>query len=219
MKFNKKPVAIALLLSGLIPLAATAQQAPQQEMARVISATPVTQQVAVPQQVCTNSQVLAQPPKSGAGAAMGAIAGGAIGSQLGGGAGKALAIGAGVIGGAILGDSIEGQPAPVAHPVTRCTQQLRYENQVVAYNVVYEYAGRQYSTQTGTPPGDWIAVQITPTGSAPAQVVSTPPAPAPVVIAQPAYTPYPPVIYAPAPYYYYGPATSVRYGWGGPRWH
>lgn len=219
MQFDKKFIALPLL--SAIPLAAAAQQAPQ-EMARVISSTPVTQQVAVPQQVCTNSQVLVQPQKSGAGAAMGAIAGGAIGSQIGGGAGRALAIGAGVIGGAILGDGIEGQPAAVAQPVTSCSQQMRYENRVVAYNVVYEYAGRQYSMQTTTPPGDWMPIQVSPAGSAPVQMVTTPPPPPPVVVTQPVITSYPPVIYSPAPYYY-GPGVSIRYGysygWGGRHHH
>ena len=202
-----------LTLLALLPFCALAQQTPQ-ELARVISSTPVTQSIAVPQQVCTNSQVIVQPPKSGAGAAIGAIAGGAIGSQIGGGAGKALAIGAGVIGGAILGDSIEGQPVPVAQPVTTCSQQMRYENRVVAYNVVYEYAGRQYSTQTTTPPGEWMPIQVTPSGSVPVQVVTTPTAPAPVVITQPVIAAYPPVIYGPPPYYY-GSGISIRYGWGG----
>lgn len=215
MKPNKKSIALPLALLSLIPLGAYAQQ---QEMARVMSSTPVVQQVAVPQQVCTNSQVLVQPPKSGAGAAIGAIAGGAIGSQIGGGAGKALAIGAGVIGGAILGDQIEGQPAPVAQPVTSCSQQTRYENQVVAYNVVYEYAGKQYTTQTSTPPGEWMPIQITPAGSVPSQVVTTPPVTSPVVVTQPVVTTYPPVIYAPAPYYY-GTGVHIRYGGGGRHWH
>ena len=213
MSIRKTSIAAPLALLSLLPLAALAQQAPQ-EMARVVSSTPVTQQIAIPQQICTNSQVLVQAPKSGAGAAMGAIAGGAIGSQIGGGAGKALAIGAGVIGGAILGDRIEAQPAPVAQPVTSCAQQIRYENQVVAYNVVYEYAGRQYSTQTTTPPGEWMPVQISPVGSAPMQVVTTPPAPPPVVVTQPVITQYPPVIYTPSPVYY-GSGVSIRYGYGG----
>ena len=220
MTLNKTFITAPLALLSLLPFAAGAQQAPQ-EMARVISSTPVTQQVAIPQQVCSNSPVLVQPPKSGAGAAMGAIAGGAIGSQIGGGAGRALAIGAGVIGGAILGDRVEGQPAPVAQTVTSCSQQVRYENQVVAYNVVYEYAGRQYSTQTSTPPGEWMPLQVSPAGSAPVQMVATPPAPAPVVVTQPVVTTYPPVIYGPTPYpapYYYGPGISIRYGYGG-GWH
>lgn len=33
----------------------------------------------------------------------------------------------------------------------------------MGYNVVYEYAGRQYSTQTATDPGRYINVQVQPT--------------------------------------------------------
>ena len=52
-----------------------------QEVGKVISSTPVIQQVAVPRQVCTTDQVVVQGQKSGAGAAMGAIAGGAVGNK------------------------------------------------------------------------------------------------------------------------------------------
>ena len=222
-----------LLLSGmslsLICLLPLSSQAQQQELARVISSTPVMQQVPVPQQVCSNSQVMVQPQKSGAGAVLGAIAGGAIGSQVGGGSGKALAIGAGVISGAILGDRAESAPLPYAQPVTSCTTQTRYENRITAYNVVYEYAGRQYSLQTASPPGEWLPVQVSPAvtqaASAPVAVAPAPVAMAPVVVAPPVITSYPSIVY-PAPVYYgpsygpsYGSGVSLRYsygsGWGG----
>jgi uncharacterized protein YcfJ len=77
-----------------------------QEIGKVISSTQVIQQVSVPRQVCSQEQVAFQPNKSGAGAAMGAIAGGAIGNQIGGGSGKAAATILGIFGGAILGDKI-----------------------------------------------------------------------------------------------------------------
>ena len=60
---------------------ATAAASPafaQQENARVISSTPVIQQVAVPQQVCSQQPVVTRAQSSGAGAAIGAIAGGAM---------------------------------------------------------------------------------------------------------------------------------------------
>ncbi len=200
-----------LAVAGVLPHAAHAQQ---QEMARVISTTPVMQQVAVPRQVCTNSTVVTQAPKSGAGAVMGAIAGGAVGSQIGGGMGQVAATAAGVFGGAILGDRIEGQPAPVAQPVTTCTDQAVYENRVVAYNVNYEYAGKQYAVQMPNDPGPYLPITITPAGAAapapaPAVVVSTAPhvvAPPPVVVA-------PPVMVAPPPVYpYYGSTYGPTYG-------
>lgn len=56
----------ALLASGLC-LA--------QEMGRVLSATPIVQQMGVPRQVCSNEQVAVQQPKSGAGALMAALPG------------------------------------------------------------------------------------------------------------------------------------------------
>ena len=174
-----------LTIVSALPFAAQAQQ---QEMARVISTTPVMQQVAVPRQVCNNSTVVSQAPKSGAGAVMGAIAGGAVGSQIGGGMGRAAATAVGILGGAVLGDRIEGQPAPVAQPVTTCTDQAVYENRVVAYNVTYEYAGKQYAVQMPNDPGQYVPITISPAGTtpppAPAQVVTTVASP-PVVVAPP----------------------------------
>ena len=79
MKKTLKPVTSSLLALTVIALTPLAQA---QEVARVVSATPIVQQVATPRQVCSNEQVAVNGPKSGAGAAMGAIAGGAIGNSL-----------------------------------------------------------------------------------------------------------------------------------------
>eukprot|EP01041_Mallomonas_annulata_P033129 gene33129-55708_t len=65
---------LLILLSGLVLGGAAGAQ----ELGRVLSSTAVIQQVGVPRQVCTTDQVTVQPSKSGAGAAMGAIAGGAL---------------------------------------------------------------------------------------------------------------------------------------------
>ncbi len=207
---------LAMAVAAGLPLSASAQS---QEMARVISSTPVIQQVAVPRQVCSNSTVVSQAPKSGAGALMGAIAGGAVGSQVGGGAGRAAAMAAGVIGGAILGDRIEGAPPAIAQPVTTCTDQAVYENRVVAYNVTYDYAGKQYTVQMPNDPGQYLPITISPAAAGPAvppaQVVTTLPQ-APVVIAPPTVTTYPSVVVAPGypPAYgpYYGPSYGPGYG-------
>jgi uncharacterized protein YcfJ len=142
-----------------------------QEVARVISSTPIVQQVAIPRQVCSNEQVAVNGPKSGAGAAMGAIAGGAIGNSIGRGDGKAAATMLGLFGGAILGDKIEGNPNPEIRNVQNCTRQMVYESRVTAYNVVYEFAGRQYSAQMPSDPGPSVRIQITPI----AATVSAPP--------------------------------------------
>jgi len=136
-----------------------------QEFGRVISSTPIVEQIGVPRQVCNMEQVSVQQPKSGAGALMGAVAGGAMGNAVGDGGGRAVATMIGLMGGAILGDRIEGGSAPQAQNVQRCSTQTFYENRPVAYNVVYEYAGKQYSVQLPQDPGPTIALQVTPVGA------------------------------------------------------
>ncbi len=143
----------------------------QQETARVVSVTPVMQQVSVPLQVCSNETVMTAPQKSGAGAAMGAIAGGAMGNSVGGGNGRAAATMIGIIGGAILGDNIEGADAPRAQNVQRCSTQYIMENKISGYHVIYEFGGKQYSVQMPYDPGTTIKLQLTPISAAPANTV------------------------------------------------
>ena len=154
-----------LLVLSALALASGASFA--QEVARVISTTPVVQQVAVPRKVCTNEQVAVQGQKSGAGAVMGAIAGGAAGNAVGQGNGKAAATVLGLLGGAILGDHIEGSPQASVENVQRCSTQTFMENRTLGYNVVYEYAGRQYSAQFPQDPGPTVQLQIAAVGSVP----------------------------------------------------
>ncbi|GDY35568.1 glycine zipper 2TM domain-containing protein [Acidovorax sp. NB1] len=144
-------------------MAAVATLATAQEQGRVLSATPIVQQVGVPQQVCGNETVYSGNRTSGAGAVMGAIAGGAAGNAIGKGSGRAAATAIGVIGGAVLGNQIEGGQ-PQYQNVQRCTTETYYENRTVGYNVVYEYAGRQYTTRTQNDPGRWIPLSVQPTG-------------------------------------------------------
>jgi uncharacterized protein YcfJ len=168
------PMAIALTLGGaLLSTAAiagprvgevvgTPSATSNTIQAKVVSSTPVVAQVALPTQVCWDEQQVAPPRSSGAGAVLGAIAGGAAGNAVGKGAGKALTTGIGIIGGAILGDHVENDGRPgTAYNARRCEQQTSYENRVVAYTVVYEFAGQRYSTQMGQEPGPTIPVQVT----------------------------------------------------------
>ena len=143
-------------------IASTAGLAAAQEQGRVLSATPIVQQVAYPRQVCTNETVYSGQNTTGGGAVLGAIAGGAAGNAIGKGSGRAAATALGVIGGAVLGNHIEGQGRPGYETVQRCGTETTYENRTVGYNVLYEYAGRQYTTQTATDPGRYIPVQVQP---------------------------------------------------------
>lgn len=166
-----------------------------QEQGRVLSVTAVQQQVAAPQQVCQDETVPVRQRSTGAGAVIGAVVGGLAGNAIGGGGGRAAATGAGLVGGAMLGNQLEGNGDVRYETVRRCTTQNFYRSQTAGYDVVYEYAGRQYTTRTATYPGDWIALNVQP--------------------AQPAYAPgyyatqdsypvqsYPPVTYStPQPVY------------------
>lgn len=91
-----------LLASVLVGASATAFAA--DEMARVISATPVTQQVGVPRTACAT------------------------------------------------------YAAPGVAP--QCSTQTIYESRTVAYNVIYEYAGKQYSVQMPQNPGPTLRLQV-----------------------------------------------------------
>jgi uncharacterized protein YcfJ len=195
-----------------------------QDVGRVLSSTPVMQQVAVPRQVCTTEQVAVQQPKSGAGAAIGAIAGGAMGNAIGNGAGKAAATMIGIVGGAVVGDRVEEAPPPQIQNMQRCGIQTFYENRPVAYNVLYEFGGKQYAVQMPSDPGPTINLQVSPVGASPQM-------PAPMVNAvtpQPLYVQEAPYVVAPMatyPMYYpqpYYPPVGISLGfgyWGGYRHH
>lgn len=201
-----KTPTIALLLC-------TAGFAQAQEVGNVLSRTAVYQQVAVPRQICSQTPVTVQNPSSGAGALMGALAGGAVGNQIGGGTGRALATVAGVMGGAIMGDKIENPGSQIQNQTT-CTTQTVYENRLIGYNVVYEYAGKQYNVQLPQDPGPTIQLQVTPVGAprseAPANTaVTTAVAPATVINESR-------VVYVPTTFYRsYPPVyTHINLGWG-----
>jgi hypothetical protein len=153
------------LLSTL--LLATALPSMAEEVARVVSSTPVTQQVGVPRQACATSATPGVPPK--------------------------------------------------------CSVQTVYENRTV-YNVVYEYAGKQYSVQLPQDPGATLRLQITavdaPAQPAPMAAGSVAPAPSQadntVVVQETVVAPgYPGFVAYGYPGYvsYYG---SPYYGFWGP---
>lgn len=164
---KKAFVLSAVTTATMLPFSATATDI----LARVISSTPVVQQVAVPRQVCNNQAIVTEAPKSGAGALLGAVAGGAAGNAVGNGGGRALATMIGLVGGAIVGDRVEGGGSQVQN-VQQCGTQTFYENRPSHYNVVYEYQGTQYNVQMANDPGQFVRLQVTPVGA-----LSQPPQP------------------------------------------
>lgn len=204
---------------------------PGPEYARVISSTAVQTAVSVPREVCGSEQVTTPGRTSGAGAIMGAIAGGAMGNAIGKGSGRDLATAVGVVGGALLGDRIEGPATPQTHATQRCVTQNITEYRTTGYNVVYEYAGKQYSVQMPQDPGQWLKVQVSPaaaqtpamTQHAPLGMISSAPAkvqharvvqPVPVVIS--------PVLGYSVGRHHHHPHAGVTFSYGPPaygRWY
>jgi uncharacterized protein YcfJ len=199
------------------------------ERGTVISVTPIVEQVVVARRVCHDEPVAVQRQASGAGALVGAIAGAAVGNAIGAGDGRAAATALGFLGGAMVGNHIEseGQPSRV-QTMRRCTTENAYEDRTGSYSVVYEYGGRQYTTQMRRDPGRYVQVQVqaAPEGDvaepqyAPpprarrAPPVSSRPPPVyverPVYVEQPAYRSHPEAeyeTYAAYPYPAQGPAT------------
>lgn len=195
-----------------------------QEQARVLSSTPIVQQVRTQQRVCNQVPVEVTEPRTGAGAVLGAVVGGAVGSAVGAGAGNVAATALGVVGGAVLGDRLEADNRRVVNGLD-CTVQDQVQS-VAAYQVVYEYAGKSYTVQMPKDPGPFVTVQVTPVVAG-ALPPGAPAAPA----ADPAVTSARTVVVVPqgyvAPYPYLYPYVvaplTVGGGWvfhrhGGRRW-
>ena len=81
----------------------------------------------------------------------------------------------GLFGGAILGDKVEGNPQSEVRNVQNCTRQVIYESRVTAYNVVYEYGGKQFTVQMPSDPGQYVRLQITPIAAPPSYSPMAPP--------------------------------------------
>ena len=128
------------------------------ELGTVLSFTPVTAQVGVPQTQCVDEEQTVQARPSRLGAVAGALIGGAIGHNAAGGPGRGAAT------------------APTQTTTVRqCQNVTRYETRVVGYDVVYDYAGVRYQSRLAQDPGPRIAfhVGVVPVGAAaPAMVTS-----------------------------------------------
>ena len=126
-------------------------------------------QVAQPQQVCRNEQVVYNEPvyrqgNNPAGTILGGIIGGVIGHQFGGGRGNAVATGIGAVVGAGVGNqagSYQGTTQRVAYQ-QRCDTVTSYrtEQRIDGYDVTYNYGGRLYNTRLPYDPGNRIAVNV-----------------------------------------------------------
>jgi uncharacterized protein YcfJ len=234
MNSHHKTLRFALAPAIAALLATAAGGAGATEYGSVVSSTPVLGEVSVPQRQCVDEEQAVAAPRSyssGAGAVIGAVIGGVVGNSVGAGMGRAAATGIGAVAGAAIGDSVEANGAPQAAPATtlvrRCRTVSQREQRTIGYDVVYDYAGKRYSTRLAQDPGERIPldVRVTPLGAAPARAVAPRYDDESAALAPPAYVAATPVYAAPPPVVWGGPAIyvapSIWFGgsWGHRRWH
>lgn len=180
MRTSILTLALAAALGGLAGSAAAQSYG---DVARVLSATPISERVPAPRRECRVEQVTTYqerrsvrpgyeygPEPSGAGTVLGAIVGGVIGHQIDRGGGTA----AGAIVGSLIGNSIERdahagyepgrevlvERTPVPREVERCRWVEESREQVVAYDVRYEYNGRELRARMPYDPGPEMPVNV-----------------------------------------------------------
>jgi uncharacterized protein YcfJ len=169
-----KKLLTATVISALGLASGAALARPYGDMGRVIEARPVYESVATTTQQCwtqpvTRVETQYVPQTSGAGAVLGALVGGALGAQAGDrhhGRDHGATVAGALIGG-LIGNAVEGsrnpayaQPVAYTQPVQRCRPVQSVANRVVAYDVRYEYRGREYRTRTVEAPGRFIPVNV-----------------------------------------------------------
>ena len=147
------------------------------EYAQVVSTVPIYRSVRIeqPRRECWDEQVVYEEREPGywmnngvAGSLIGAIAGGVAGHQFGKGRGKDAATALGAVIGAGVGQRVamrNSRPAQTVQHVGYeevCTTVVdhRVEQRVEAYDVTYQYGGREYQTRMPYDPGARIPVDV-----------------------------------------------------------
>lgn len=206
-----------LLAASLLAASAAASAT---EYGTVVSSTPVTAQISVPQRTCQDRVQAVAPAPSGGGALLGALVGGVLGNSVGGGMGRAAATGLGVVAGAAIGDQVEAANNPPQEATVRdCHVAYTWQQQTVGYDVVYDYHGQRYSTRLNREPGPQIALNVNVSPADAGAMMAAAPEAAP----PPLYSPAPAYVTAAPVYGYAPPAVSIvpqvvigaRWGWGG----
>lgn len=135
------------------------------ERAKVLSSTPVYERVSEPRRECWTEYEGRETYRSGnntGGAILGAVVGGLVGSTVGKGDGKVAAAAVGAATGAVIGDrwNDRGGYRYEERPVERCRVSESHRQEIVGYDVVYRYNGRDYATRLPYDPGRWIDLEV-----------------------------------------------------------
>lgn len=174
-QFKKNLILVSLLAAVSTPALADRFD----DYARVRSATPEYQRVNAPRQECSNEYIesgrgyqshSSDRSPSYVGPILGGVTGALIGSQIGQGNGNKAAMAVAAIAGTVIGGNIQNSRRNDndgydddryrGREVSRCRTVDSWENRLTGYRVVYEYAGRTYTTVMPENPGRRIPVRV-----------------------------------------------------------
>lgn len=137
------------------------------DRARVISSTPIYQQVNEPRRQCWTETVDSEyrsESRNYGGALIGGVVGGLLGNTVGKGNGRTAAAAVGAVTGALVGHNMGNQDRGYGYSeprqVERCRTRDHYRQVVAGYDVVYRYQGRNMSTTLPYNPGRFIDVNV-----------------------------------------------------------
>ncbi|MGA7179996.1 MAG: glycine zipper 2TM domain-containing protein [Thiobacillaceae bacterium] len=138
------------------------------DVARVMSSSPITQQVNRPRQECWTEEVTSMQNQVGdhsyAGAIIGGLAGGILGHTVGGGTGKDASTAVGAVTGAIVGDNLDnqgnGNPSPQTRQEQHCRTVDNWTQQITGYTVIYRYQGREFRSVLPYDPGRELQLSV-----------------------------------------------------------
>lgn len=133
------------------------------EYAQVLSATPVTESIKTPREVCSDQVVTRQEPVKDthkiAGTVLGAVAGGLLGDAIGGGGKNTAAKIAGAAAGGFAGNKVQGsmQESDTYQTTQRvCNTEYDVSERTVGYDVKYQIGDVPGEVRMDHDPGDTI---------------------------------------------------------------
>lgn len=157
--------------AGLTHRAVAAGYDQTEDYARVVSSRPIYRSVEerIPSQRCWTETVREEPrnENSPAGAIVGGVVGGALGHAVGhGSSNKKIGTAVGAVLGATVGNEVSKNRAHADEggyrERERCQETSRTERreEIIGYDVDYQYQGRTYSTRMDHQPGSRIRVAV-----------------------------------------------------------
>lgn len=153
-------------LAGLLAAMATGPAAADtliRERAPVLSVVPVYAQVSAPVRECQQvyeRQDTVDNYRPGR-TVLGAVLGGLAGSTIGKGDGRVVAAAAGAATGAVIGNNWGGRDRnPGQVLVERCNTVDHWRQELVGYDVTYDFHGQSVTSRMNQAPGNWVSLNV-----------------------------------------------------------